>query len=139
MGTRLGCRVFSINNEIQCVFSRESKDLGIVQLQNSNLLLLTGASSRFPPNRLCIYDVQNSLNLLQIELKSRILNLHWVKQWLVVILQDSVYVYIIDESPRKRFVFETSSNLEGLADLHVGETCLLAIPGRNLGQVKVQS
>lgn len=139
IGTKYGCRLFTISDEITCVFSRESKDLGIVQPQNSNLLLLTGSSYKFPPNKLSIYDVQNSLNLLQIEFNSKIVNVHWIKHWLVVILHDSVYVYIIDENPRMLFIFETGSNQNGVADLSMNEVSYLVIPGRNLGQVISQN
>jgi hypothetical protein len=139
LGTKYGCRLFSIKDVVKCLFARESKDLGIVQLQNSNLLLLTGASFRFPPNKLSIYDIKKSLNLLQIEFKSKILNVHWMKEWLVVVLQDFVHVYIINDNPRKLFTFETAINPDGVADLSCNESSLLAIPGqRNLGQVLFQ-
>jgi WD40 repeat protein len=111
--------------------------LGIVQLQNSNLVLLTGSSHRFPPNKLSIYDVKESASLLEIEFKSKILNVQWKKEWLIVILQDFVYAYIIDENPRKLFMFETFLNPDGVADLSFNDTSLLAIPGRNPGQVQI--
>jgi hypothetical protein len=62
-----------------------------------------------------------------------------MKEWLVVVLQDFVHVYIINDNPRKLFTFETAMNPDGVADLSCNESSLLAIPGqRNLGQVLFQ-
>lgn len=81
-----------------------------------------------------IWDDAKQKAAISLEFRTTVRRVRLSRTRIVVVLQNSVHVYVFSSPPEKVSVFETADNPFGLCCL---STKLLAFPGRTPGQVQL--
>jgi WD repeat-containing protein 45 len=81
-----------------------------------------------------IWDDAKQKVAISLEFRTAVRRVRLSRSRIVVVLQNSVHVYVFSSPPEKVSVFETADNLLGLCCLGAK---LLAFPGRTPGQVQL--
>jgi WD repeat-containing protein 45 len=81
-----------------------------------------------------IWDDAKQKVAITLEFRTAVRRVQLSRTRIVVVLQNSVHVYVFSSPPEKVSVFETADNPLGLCCL---STKLLAFPGRTPGQVQL--
>jgi WD repeat-containing protein 45 len=81
-----------------------------------------------------IWDDAKQKAAISLEFRTAVRRVRLSRTRIVVVLQNSVHVYVFSSPPEKVSVFETADNPFGLCCL---STKLLAFPGRTPGQVQL--
>eukprot|EP01101_Sappina_pedata_P002590 TRINITY_DN12817_c0_g1_i1.p1 TRINITY_DN12817_c0_g1~~TRINITY_DN12817_c0_g1_i1.p1 ORF type:complete len:389 (+),score=130.02 TRINITY_DN12817_c0_g1_i1:100-1167(+) len=114
--------------------------IGIVEmLFRCNILALVGGGKNplYPPNKVLIWDDYQNKGIAELDFKSDVRQVKLRRDRIVVALETKVYVYnftdltLIDS-------FDTMQNPKGLCALSAGSNPVLAILGKNVGQVRIK-
>jgi WD repeat-containing protein 45 len=81
-----------------------------------------------------IWDDAKQKVAISLEFRTAVRRVRLSRTRIIVVLQNSVHVYVFSSPPEKVSVFETADNPLGLCCL---STKLLAFPGRTPGQVQL--
>jgi WD repeat-containing protein 45 len=81
-----------------------------------------------------IWDDAKQKVAISLEFRTAVRRVRLSRARIIVVLQNSVHVYVFSSPPEKVSVFETADNPLGLCCL---STKLLAFPGRTPGQVQL--
>ncbi|KFY93566.1 hypothetical protein V500_03652 [Pseudogymnoascus sp. VKM F-4518 (FW-2643)] len=129
---------FCIFNSDPCEL-RVSRDFNggvgaVDMLARANYIALVGGGKqpKFPLNKVIIWDDAKQKAVITLEFRTAVRRVRLTRQRIVVVLQNSVHVYIFSSPPEKVSISETADNPLGLCCL---SSQLLAFPGRTPGQV----
>ncbi|KAK9806645.1 hypothetical protein WJX73_003819 [Symbiochloris irregularis] len=141
-GTSTGFRVFNCE-PFQEMFRRDfdHAGIGVVEmLFRCNILALVGGGSapRFPPNKVMIWDDYLGRCIGELSFRSQVRSVRLRRDKIVVALEHKVLVYNFADLKLLHSI-ETLSNPTGLLALSpVSDQTVLACPGINVGQVRVE-
>lgn len=141
-GTSSGFRIYNCV-PFEQTFRRDlrSGGFGIVEmLFRSNVLALVGAKSniQYPPNKVIIWDDHQSQFIGEFTFRSEVRAVKLRRDRLVVVLEHKIYVYNF-MNLKLLHQIETFANPKGLCCLsHHLNTSVLACPGLQRGQVRVE-
>ncbi|KFY26081.1 hypothetical protein V493_04290 [Pseudogymnoascus sp. VKM F-4281 (FW-2241)] len=129
---------FCIFNSDPCEL-RVSRDFNggvgaVDMLARANYIALVGGGKqpKFPLNKVIIWDDAKQKAVITLEFRTAVRRVRLTRQRIVVVLQNSVHVYVFSSPPEKVSISETADNPLGLCCL---SSQLLAFPGRTPGQV----
>ncbi|KFX88124.1 hypothetical protein V495_04239 [Pseudogymnoascus sp. VKM F-4514 (FW-929)] len=129
---------FCIFNSDPCEL-RVSRDFNggvgsVDMLARANYIALVGGGKqpKFPLNKVIIWDDAKQKAVITLEFRTAVRRVRLTRHRIVVVLQNSVHVYIFSSPPEKISISETADNPLGLCCL---SSQLLAFPGRTPGQV----
>lgn len=110
-------------------------------LHRTNLLFLVGGppSPLYSPNKVVVYSLVKKTSIAVLEFRSTVLGICARLDRLVVVLAKRVVLFAISQGAITREgAYDTAGNLRGLAQISTeAGSSLLAIPGRQAGQVAV--
>ncbi|ELR04683.1 hypothetical protein GMDG_01541 [Pseudogymnoascus destructans 20631-21] len=129
---------FCIFNSDPCEL-RVSRDFNggvgtVDMLARANYIALVGGGKqpKFPLNKVIIWDDAKQKAVITLEFRTAVRRVRLTRQRIVVVLQNSVHVYVFSSPPEKVSISDTADNPLGLCCL---SSQLLAFPGRTPGQV----
>ncbi|OBT77671.1 hypothetical protein VF21_03671 [Pseudogymnoascus sp. 05NY08] len=129
---------FCIFNSDPCEL-RVSRDFNggvgaVDMLARANYIALVGGGKqpKFPLNKVIIWDDAKQKAVITLEFATAVRRVRLTRQRIVVVLRNSVHVYVFSSPPEKVSISETADNPLGLCCL---SSQLLAFPGRTPGQV----
>ncbi|OVA02208.1 WD40 repeat [Macleaya cordata] len=140
-GTSRGFRIYNCD-PFKEIFRRDLKSggFGIVEmLFRCNILALVGggANPQYPPNKVMIWDDHQSRCIGEFSFRSDVRAVKLRKEHIVVVLEHKIYVYDFMDLKLIHQI-ETLSNPRGLCCLsHHSNTSVLACPGLQRGQVRI--
>lgn len=140
-GTSHGFRIFTCD-PFKETLRRDLKSggFGIVEmLFRSNILALVGGgpSSKYPPNKVLIWDDHQGRCMGEFAFRSDVRGVRLKKDRIAVVLEHKIYVYNMI-GLKLLHQIETLANPKGLCCLsHFSSTSVLACPGLHQGQVRV--
>jgi len=150
------CFVYSYNNEfsiwdmqtLQVRFMRMfKKSIGkVTVLYKTNIVLITGttdvnADPLLNPNSLYVWDDNNPGFIAEICFREPILNMKILREYVLIVLQDSVSLYEFNNLSKEMEVFETYPNSRGICAVtdnkinNIQPTSIMAFLGKNIGEV----
>ncbi|KAI4306586.1 hypothetical protein L6164_029848 [Bauhinia variegata] len=141
-GTSHGFRIYNCE-PFKETFRRYLKSGGfkiVEMLFRCNILALVGAvaNSHYPPNKVMIWDDQQSKWISEFTFRSEVRAVKLRRDRFVVVLEHKIYVYNFKDLKLLHQI-ETLSNPRGLCCLsHHSNTFVLACPGTRRGQVRVE-
>ncbi|GAV67771.1 hypothetical protein CFOL_v3_11275 [Cephalotus follicularis] len=141
-GTSRGFRIYNCE-PFKETFRRVLKSGGfkiVEMLFRTNILALVGASanSQYPPNKVMIWDDQQSRCIGEFSFRSDVRAVKLRRDRLVVVLEHKIYVYNFMDLKLLHQI-ETLANPRGLCCLSLhSNTSVLACPGLQRGQVRVE-
>ncbi|CAA7032005.1 unnamed protein product [Microthlaspi erraticum] len=142
VGTILGFNVYS-SEPIKESISRDEHNTGFKiaeMLFLSNLFALVGNGyncSEYPPNKVFIWDDHRNCCVREITLKSEVIAVKLRREYIVVVLKRSIYVYSFKDL-KVHALIDTVMNPKGLCCVSQAEAkAVLACPGLHQGQVQV--
>lgn len=141
-GTSSGFRVYNCE-PFQEMFRREFDHAGIGMVEmlfRCNILALVGGGSapRFPPNKVMIWDDHLGRCIGELSFRSQVRSVRLRRDKVVVALEHKVLIYNFADL-RLLHSIETLSNPSGLLALSpLSDQTVLACPGINQGQVRVE-
>lgn len=141
-GTSHGFRIYNCN-PFKETFRRDLKSggFGIVEmLFRCNILALVGggANPQYPPNKVMIWDDHQSRCIGEFAFRSDVRGVKLRRDRIVVVLEHKIYVYNFTDLKLLNQI-ETVANPKGLCCLsHQSNTSVLACPGLQWGQVRVE-
>ncbi|XP_072958766.1 autophagy-related protein 18c-like isoform X1 [Typha angustifolia] len=141
-GTSSGFRIYNCD-PFKETFRRDLKNggFGIVEmLFRCNILALVGggANPQYPPNKVMIWDDHQSRCIGEFAFRSDVRAVKLRRDRIVIILEHKIYVYNFTDLKLLHQI-ETLANPRGLCCLsHHSNASVLACPGLNRGQVRVE-
>ncbi|XP_072983466.1 autophagy-related protein 18c-like [Typha latifolia] len=141
-GTSGGFRIYNCD-PFKETFRRDLKNggFGIVEmLFRCNILALVGggANPQYPPNKVMIWDDHQSRCIGEFAFRSDVRAVKLRRDRIVIILEHKIYVYNFTDLKLLHQI-ETLANPRGLCCLsHHSNASVLACPGLNRGQVRVE-
>ena len=93
-----------------------------------------GRNPKYPTSNVIIWDDAKQKAVITLEFRSTVRRVRLTRNRIVVVLQNTVHVYIFSSPPEKVSITETADNPLGLCCL---SSKLLAFPGRTSGQVQL--
>ncbi|KAJ0045812.1 hypothetical protein Pint_06702 [Pistacia integerrima] len=141
-GTSSGFRIFNCE-PFKETFRRDLKSGGfkiVEMLFRCNILALVGAggNSHYPPNKVIIWDDHQSRCIGEFAFRSDVRAVKLRRDRIVVVLEHKIYVYSFIDLKLLHQI-ETLANPRGLCSLsHHSSTSVLACPGLQRGQVRVE-
>ncbi|KAJ4971921.1 hypothetical protein NE237_005020 [Protea cynaroides] len=141
-GTSQGFRIYNCD-PFKETFRRDLKNggFGIVEmLFRCNILALVGggANPQYPPNKVMIWDDHQSRCIGEFSFRSEVRAVKLRRDRIVVVLEHRIYVYNFMDLKLLHQI-ETLANPRGLCCLsHHSNTSVLACPGLNRGQVRIE-
>uniref|UniRef100_A0A7N0RJA8 Autophagy-related protein 18c n=1 Tax=Kalanchoe fedtschenkoi TaxID=63787 RepID=A0A7N0RJA8_KALFE len=141
-GTSQGFRIYNCE-PFKETFRRDLKSGGfkiVEMLFRCNILALVGggSNSQYPPNKVLIWDDHQSRCIGEFSFRSEVRAVKLRKDHIVVVLEHKIYVYNFMDLKLLHQI-ETLANPRGLCCLsHHSNTSVLACPGLQRGQVRVE-
>lgn len=141
-GTSRGFHIYNCE-PFKETFRRDLKSGGfkiVEMLFRCNILALVGAvaNSHYPPNKVLIWDDHQSRCIGEFTFKSEVRGVKLRRDRIVVVLEHKIYVYNFMDLQLLHQI-ETLANPRGLCCLsYQSNTFVLACPGRQKGQVRVE-
>ncbi|XP_072975798.1 autophagy-related protein 18d-like [Typha angustifolia] len=141
-GMSNGFRIYNCNPFLE-TFRRDLKrgGFGIVEmLFRSNIIGLVGGGSnpQYPPNKVLIWDDQQSRCFGELTYRSEVRAVKLRQDAIVVVLEETIFVYNFKSLKLVRQI-KTVDNPRGLCCLsHISDSFVLACPGMLCGQVRVE-
>ncbi|XVF00404.1 hypothetical protein REPUB_Repub03eG0283000 [Reevesia pubescens] len=141
-GTSQGFRIYNCQ-PFKETFRRDLKTGGfkiVEMLFRCNILALVGggSNSHYPPNKVIIWDDHQSRCIGEFAFRSDVRAVKLRRDRIVVVLEHKIYVYSFMDLKLLHQI-ETLANLRGLCCLsHHSNTSVLACPGLQRGQVRVE-
>ncbi|RKP26391.1 WD40-repeat-containing domain protein [Syncephalis pseudoplumigaleata] len=124
-----------------CHHYHTTRGIGTVSmLYRTNYIALIGGGSnpRFPLNTVIIWDDAKEKEVIRLEFRSEVKNVKLLRERMVIVLQDRVYVYTFSAQPKKLYMFETPHNDKGLVAVASSRSMsVLAFPGQQPGHIQV--
>lgn len=140
-GTSCGFRIYNCD-PFKETFRRDLKSggFGIVEmLFRCNILALVGggANTQYPPNKVMIWDDHQSRCIGEFSFRSDVRAVKLRRDRIVVVLEHKIYVYNFTDLKLLHQI-DTLSNPRGLCCLsHHSNTSVMACPGLQRGQVRI--
>ncbi|ESR49212.1 Autophagy-related protein 18c [Citrus sinensis] len=141
-GTSCGFRIYNCE-PFKETFRRDLKSGGfriVEMLFRCNILALVGAgdNSQYPPTKVIIWDDHQSRCIGEFAFRSDVRSVKLSRERIVVVLEHKIYVYSFVDLKLLHQI-ETLANLRGLCCLsHNSSTSVLACPGLQRGQVRIE-
>lgn len=141
-GTSCGFRIYNCE-PFKETFRRDLKSGGfriVEMLFRCNILALVGAgdNSQYPPNKVIIWDDHQSRCIGEFAFRSDVRAVKLSRDRIVVVLEHKIYVYSFVDLKLLHQI-ETLANPRGLCCLsHHSSTSVLACPGLQRGQVRIE-
>lgn len=141
-GTSCGFRIYNCE-PFKETFRRDLKSGGfriVEMLFRCNILALVGAgdNSQYPPNKVIIWDDHQSRCIGEFAFRSDVRSVKLSRDRIVVVLEHKIYVYSFVDLKLLHQI-ETLANPRGLCCLsHHSSTSVLACPGLQRGQVRIE-
>nr|XP_011470008.1 PREDICTED: autophagy-related protein 18c [Fragaria vesca subsp. vesca] len=141
-GTSNGFRIYNCE-PFKETFRRDLKSGGfriVEMLFRCNILVLVGGvdNSQYPPNKVMIWDDHQSRCIGEFSFRSEIRAVKLRRDRIVVVLEHKIYIYSFRDLKLLHQI-ETLSNPRGLCCLsHHQNTSVLACPGLQRGQVRIE-
>ncbi|BFG23020.1 hypothetical protein CerSpe_092940 [Prunus speciosa] len=141
-GTSNGFRIFNCE-PFKETFRRDLKSGGfkiVEMLFRCNILVLVGSgdNSQYPPNKVMIWDDHQSRCIGEFSFRSEVRSVRLRRDRIVVVLEHKIYVYNFTDLKLLHQI-ETVANPRGLCCLsHHPNTSVLACPGLQRGQVRIE-
>lgn len=141
-GTSHGFRIYNCE-PFKETFRRDLKSGGfkiVEMLFRCNILALVGAgtNSQYPPNKVMIWDDHQSRCIGEFSFRSEVRGVKLRRDRIVVVLEHKIYVYNFMDLKLLHQI-ETLANPRGLCCLsHNSNTFVLACPGLQRGQVRIE-
>ncbi|KAG2724038.1 hypothetical protein I3760_02G199800 [Carya illinoinensis] len=141
-GTNHGFRIYNCD-PFKETFRRDLKSGGfkiVEMLFRSNILALVGggANSQYPPNKVMIWDDHQSRCIGEFAFRSEVRAVKLRRDRIIVVLEHKIYVYNFMDLKLLHQI-ETLANPRGLCCLsHHSNTFVLACPGLQRGQVRIE-
>ncbi|KAK9098024.1 hypothetical protein Syun_025069 [Stephania yunnanensis] len=130
IGSRDGLRIFDAVTGRLC-YQRAVGAFSIVEmLFSTSLLAVVGAGEQpsLSPRRLCLFNTDTGASLRELNFLTSILAIRMNKKWLIVLLQDKIYIYDLNSLAILDTV-DTVPNAKGLCAFSPSlDGCYLAIP-----------
>lgn len=141
LGTNNGFAIYN-TFPLKQAYRREGVgDIGLMQmLYRTNVVAIVGGGKnfRFPPNKVMLWDDHQLRPIGELCMRQQVRCVKLRRDMIVVTTESKVYVYNLDDL-RLRDQLETYPNPKGLCSLSSdNEHCVLAVPDRVKGQVKLQ-
>ncbi|KAI8048511.1 WD40-repeat-containing domain protein [Syncephalis plumigaleata] len=142
VGLRSGFRIFNCDPlEETKRHGMGGKGIGTVSmLYRTNYVALTGGgpNPKFPLNTVIIWDDSKEKEVIRLEFRSEVKNVKLLRERMIIVLQDRVYVYTFSAQPKKLYMFETPDNDKGLVAVASSRSMsVLAFPGQQPGHIQV--
>lgn len=141
-GTSCGFRIYNCE-PFKETFRRDLKSGGfriVEMLFRCNILALVGAedNSQYPPTKVIIWDDHQSRCIGEFAFRSDVRSVKLSRERIVVVLEHKIYVYSFVDLKLLHQI-ETLANPRGLCCLsHHSSTSVLACPGLQRGQVRIE-
>lgn len=141
-GTTCGFRIYNCD-PFEETFRRDLKSGGfkiVEMLFRCNILALVGGgpNSQYPPSKVMIWDDHQSRCISEFAFRSEVRAVKLRRDRLVVVLEHKIYVYNFMDLKLLHQI-ETLANPRGLCCLsHHSNTFVLACPGLQRGQVRIE-
>ncbi|KAL5733056.1 hypothetical protein ACOSP7_032394 [Xanthoceras sorbifolium] len=141
-GTSCGFRIYNCE-PFKETFRRELKGGGfkiVEMLFRCNILALVGSegNSQYPSNKVIIWDDHQSRCIGEFSFRSDVRAVKLRRDRIVVVLEHKIYVYSFQDLKLLHQI-ETLANPRGLCCLsHHSSTSVLACPGLQRGQVRIE-
>lgn len=142
-GTDHGFRIYNCD-PFREIFRREfgpGGGIGLVHmLFRCNILAFVGGGSdpRYPANKVMIWDDHQSRCIGELSFRSEVKGVRLRRDRIVVVLAHKIFVYNFADL-KVLHQIETIANPKGLCEVsHVSGTMVLACPGLQKGQVRVE-
>uniref|UniRef100_A0A3P9J5L0 WD repeat domain, phosphoinositide interacting 1 n=1 Tax=Oryzias latipes TaxID=8090 RepID=A0A3P9J5L0_ORYLA len=131
LGTRTGYKIFSLSSveQLECIYQNaEVPDVFIAErLFSSSLVVVV---SRAVPQRMNIYHFKKGTEICSYSYSSNILAVKLNRQWLVVCLEESIYIHNIKDMKLIQTLLNVPPNPSGLCALSINTSnSFLAYPG----------
>ncbi|XP_078807189.1 WD repeat domain phosphoinositide-interacting protein 1 isoform X6 [Oryzias latipes] len=131
LGTRTGYKIFSLSSveQLECIYQNaEVPDVFIAErLFSSSLVVVV---SRAVPQRMTIYHFKKGTEICSYSYSSNILAVKLNRQWLVVCLEESIYIHNIKDMKLIQTLLNVPPNPSGLCALSINNSnSFLAYPG----------
>ncbi|KAI9592006.1 WD40-repeat-containing domain protein [Syncephalis fuscata] len=142
VGLETGFRIFNCDPlEETRRHDLAGKGIGTISmLYRTNYVALTGGgrNPRFPLDSVIIWDDSKEKEVIRLEFRSEVKNVKLLRERIIIVLQDRVYVYTLSAQPKKLYMFETPNNDKGLVAVASSRNMsILAFPGQQLGHIQV--
>ncbi|XP_068328868.1 autophagy-related protein 18c-like [Pyrus communis] len=141
-GTSNGFRIYNCE-PFKETFRRDLKSGGfkiVEMLFRCNILVLVGSvdNSQYPPNKVMIWDDHQSRCIGEFSFRSEVRAVKLRRDRIVVVLEHKIYGYNFTDLKLLHQI-ETVANPRGLCSLsHHPNTSVLACPGLQRGQVRIE-
>lgn len=141
-GTQTGFRIYNCD-PFKETFRREFDGAGIALVEmlfRCNILALVGGGKapRYSPNKVMIWDDQQSRCIGELSFRSEVRAVRLRRDRIVVVLEFKIYVYNFADLKLLHQI-ETLSNTKGICALSPGSTsCVLACPGQRRGEIRIE-
>lgn len=141
-GTQTGFRIYNCD-PFKETFRREFDGAGIALVEmlfRCNILALVGGGKapRYSPNKVMIWDDQQSRCIGELSFRSEVRAVRLRRDKIVVVLEFKIYVYNFADLKLLHQI-ETLSNTKGICALSPGPTsCVLACPGQRRGEIRIE-
>ncbi|XP_009363772.2 autophagy-related protein 18c [Pyrus x bretschneideri] len=141
-GTSNGFRIYNCE-PFKETFRRDLKSGGfkiVEMLFRCNILVLVGSgdNSQYPPNKVLIWDDHQSRCIGEFSFRSEVRAVKLRRDRIVVVLEHKIYGYNFKDLKLLHQI-ETVANPRGLCSLsHHPNTSVLACPGLQRGQVRIE-
>ncbi|KAB2596422.1 autophagy-related protein 18c-like [Pyrus ussuriensis x Pyrus communis] len=141
-GTSNGFRIYNCE-PFKETFRRDLKSGGfkiVEMLFRCNILVLVGSgdNSQYPPNKVMIWDDHQSRCIGEFSFRSEVRAVKLRRDRMVVVLEHKIYGYNFTDLKLLHQI-ETVANPRGLCSLsHHPNTSVLACPGLQRGQVRIE-
>lgn len=113
--------------------------VGVVEmLFRCNILPLVGGGTKYPPNKVMIWDDKQSVFIGEIALRSEVRSVRVRRDRIVVVMEQKILIYNFADLNQLHLI-ETIANPKGLCAVsHAAGTYVLVCPGLQKGQVRVE-
>lgn len=141
-GTQTGFRIYNCD-PFKETFRREFDGAGIALVEmlfRCNILALVGGGKapRYSPNKVMIWDDQQSRCIGELSFRSEVRAVRLRRDRIVVVLEFKIYVYNFSDLKLLHQI-ETLSNTKSICALSPGPTsCVLACPGQRRGEIRIE-
>jgi len=141
-GTKRGFHVFA-TSPYRETFGRAFRDGGVAKAEmlfRCNILALIGGGDepKFNPNKVMIWDDHQGRCIGELAFKVPVRAVRLRRDKIVVVLEHKVFVYQFSNLELEQQI-DTGSNVDGLCVISpTTETTVMACPGLNVGQVRVE-
>lgn len=141
-GTQTGFRVYNCDPFKEAFYKDlDGAGISIVEmLFRLHILALVGGgkSPRYSPNKVMIWDHHQSRCIGELSFRSEVRGVRLRRDKIVVVLESKIYVYNFADLKLLHQI-ETWSNTKGICALSPApKTCVLACPGQQKGEVRVE-